>query len=290
MAGPQYVYVMKDLAKTYPGGRQVLKGIWLSFLPGAKIGIVGVNGSGKSTLLRIMSGADKEFTGEAWAADGMRVGYLPQEPQLDPAFDVLGNVMAGVAPKKALLDRYNEIAANYTDETADEMSKLQDEIEAQGLWDLDSQVEMAMDALRCPEPDADVTTLSGGEKRRVALCKLLLEAPDILLLDEPTNHLDAESVAWLEHTLREFKGTVVIVTHDRYFLDNVTGWILELDRGRGIPHEGNYTSFLDVQDKRLKQEGATEEAHERTLAREREWIQTSSARTPGEIEGAYCCV
>jgi energy-dependent translational throttle protein EttA len=275
MAGPQYVYVMKDLAKTYPGGRQVLKGIWLSFLPGAKIGIVGVNGSGKSTLLRIMAGIDKEFTGEAWAADGMRVGYLPQEPQLDPAFDVLGNVMAGVAPKKALLDRYNEIAANYTDETADEMSKLQDEIEAQGLWDLDSQVEMAMDALRCPEPDADVTTLSGGEKRRVALCKLLLEAPDILLLDEPTNHLDAESVAWLEHTLREFKGTVVIVTHDRYFLDNVTGWILELDRGRGIPHEGNYTSFLDVQDKRLKQEGATEEAHERTLAREREWIQTS---------------
>jgi sulfate-transporting ATPase len=275
MAAHQYVYVMKDLAKTYPGGRQVLKGIWLSFLPGAKIGIVGVNGSGKSTLLRIMSGADKEFTGEAWAADGVRVGYLPQEPQLDPAFDVLGNVMAGVAPKKALLDRYNEIASNYTDETADEMAKLQDEIEAQGLWDLDSQVEMAMDALRCPEPDADVTTLSGGEKRRVALCKLLLEAPDILLLDEPTNHLDAESVAWLEHTLREFKGTVVIVTHDRYFLDNVTGWILELDRGRGIPHEGNYTSFLDVQDKRLKQEGATEEAHERTLAREREWIQTS---------------
>jgi sulfate-transporting ATPase len=275
MAGPQYVYVMKDLAKTYPGGRQVLKGIWLSFLPGAKIGIVGVNGAGKSTLLRIMAGTDKEFTGEAWAADGVRVGYLPQEPQLDPSLDVLGNVMAGVAPKKALLDRYNEIAANYSDETADEMSRLQDEIEAQGLWDLDSQVEMAMDALRCPEPDADVSTLSGGEKRRVALCKLLLEAPDILLLDEPTNHLDAESVAWLEHTLREFKGTVVIVTHDRYFLDNVTGWILELDRGRGIPHEGNYTSFLDVQDKRLKQEGATEEAHERTLAREREWIQTS---------------
>ena len=275
MAGPQYVYVMKDLAKTYPGGRQVLKGIWLSFLPGAKIGIVGVNGAGKSTLLRIMAGTDKEFTGEAWAADGVRVGYLPQEPQLDASLDVLGNVMAGVAPKKALLDRYNEIAANYSDETADEMAKLQDQIEAQGLWDLDSQVEMAMDALRCPEPDAEVSKLSGGEKRRVALCKLLLEAPDILLLDEPTNHLDAESVAWLEHTLREFKGTVVIVTHDRYFLDNVTGWILELDRGRGIPHEGNYTSFLDVQDKRLKQEGATEEAHERTLAREREWIQTS---------------
>jgi len=275
MAGPQYMYVMKGLSKTYPGGRQVLKDIWLSFLPGAKIGIVGVNGSGKSTLMRIMGGMDTDFTGEAWAADGVRVGYLPQEPQLDPSLDVLGNVMVGVAPKKALLDRYNEIAANYTDETADEMAKLQDAIEAQGLWDLDSQVEMAMDALRCPEPDADVSTLSGGEKRRVALCKLLLEEPDMLLLDEPTNHLDAESVAWLEHTLREFKGTVVLVTHDRYFLDNVTGWILELDRGRGIPHEGNYTSFLDVQDKRLKQEGATEEAHERTLAREREWIQTS---------------
>ena len=275
MAGPQYVYVMKGLSKTYPGGRQVLKDIWLSFLPGAKIGIVGVNGAGKSTLMRIMGGFDKEFTGEAWAAEGVRVGYLPQEPQLDPSLDVLGNVMLGVAPKKALLDRYNEIAANYSDETADEMAKLQDEIEAQGLWDLDAQVEMAMDALRCPEPDADVSKLSGGEKRRVALCKLLLESPDMLLLDEPTNHLDAESVAWLEHTLREFKGTVVLITHDRYFLDNVTGWILELDRGRGIPHEGNYTSFLEVQDKRLLQEGAAEEAHERTLAREREWIQTS---------------
>ncbi|HUO93034.1 MAG TPA: energy-dependent translational throttle protein EttA [Rhizomicrobium sp.] len=275
MAGPQYVYVMKGLSKTYPGGRQVLKDIWLSFLPGAKIGIVGVNGAGKSTLMRIMAGMDTEFTGEAWAADGVRVGYLPQEPQLDSSLDVLGNVMLGVAPKKALIDRYNEIAANYSDETADEMAKLQDEIEAQGLWDLDAQVEMAMDALRCPEPDADVAKLSGGEKRRVALCKLLLEAPDILLLDEPTNHLDAESVAWLEHTLREFKGTVVLVTHDRYFLDNVTGWILELDRGRGIPHEGNYTSFLEVQDKRLLQEGQAEEARERTLAREREWIQTS---------------
>ena len=275
MAGQQYVYVMKGLSKTYPGGRQVLKDIWLSFLPGAKIGIVGVNGAGKSTLLKIMGGIDKEFTGEAWAADGVRVGYLPQEPQLDASLDVLGNVMAGVAPKKALVDRYNEIAANYSDETADEMSKLQDEIEAQGLWDLDSQVEMAMDALRCPDGDAEVAKLSGGEKRRVALCRLLLEAPDILLLDEPTNHLDAESVAWLEHTLREFKGTVVLVTHDRYFLDNVTGWILELDRGKGIPHEGNYTSFLEVQDRRLLQEGQSEEARERTLAREREWIQTS---------------
>jgi len=271
----QYVYVMKGLSKTYPGGRQVLKDIWLSFLPGAKIGIVGVNGAGKSTLLRIMSGMDKEFTGEAWAAEGVKVGYLQQEPQLDPSTDVLGNVMAAVAAKKALLDRYNEIAANYTDETAEEMSSLQDQIEAQGLWDLDSQVEMAMDSLRCPEPDAEVSKLSGGEKRRVALCRLLLEAPDILLLDEPTNHLDAESVAWLEHTLREYKGTIVLVTHDRYFLDNVTGWILELDRGRGIPHEGNYTSFLDVQDKRLLQEGQSEEARERTLAREREWIKQS---------------
>src|SRR5438067_4293203 len=211
MAGPQYVYVMKGLSKTWPGGKQVLKDIWLSFFPGAKIGVIGVNGSGKSTLLRIMAGQDKEFTGDAWGADGVRVGFLPQEPELDLSTDVLGNVMAGVAPKKALLDRYNDIAANYTDETADEMSSLQDQIEAQGLWDLDSQIEMAMDSLRCPEPQADVTKLSGGEKRRVALCKLLLEAPDILLLDEPTNHLDAESVAWLEHTLCEFKGTVVLV-------------------------------------------------------------------------------
>ncbi|HEX4080260.1 MAG TPA: energy-dependent translational throttle protein EttA [Rhizomicrobium sp.] len=275
MAGPQYVYVMKDLSKTWPGGRQVLKNIWLSFLPGAKIGVIGVNGSGKSTLLRIMAGIDREFTGEAWAADGVRLGFLPQEPELDPSTDVLGNVMAGVAAKKALLDRFNEIAANYSDETADEMAALQDQIEAQGLWDLDSQIEMAMDSLRCPEPDAEVAKLSGGEKRRVALCRLLLEAPDILLLDEPTNHLDAESVAWLEHTLREFKGTVVLVTHDRYFLDNVTGWILELDRGKGIPHEGNYTTFLEIQDKRLLVEGQSEEARERTLAREREWIKAS---------------
>jgi sulfate-transporting ATPase len=275
MAGPQYVYVMKGLSKTYPGGRQVLKDIWLSFYPGAKIGIVGVNGAGKSTLMRIMAGQDKEFTGEAWAADGIRTGYLPQEPQLDPAKDVRGNVMVGVAEKKALLDRYNEIAANYSDETADEMASLQDKIDAAGLWDLDSQIDQAMDALRCPEPDAEVATLSGGEKRRVALCRLLLEAPDILLLDEPTNHLDAESVAWLEHTLKEYKGCVILVTHDRYFLDNVTAWILELDRGRGIPHEGNYTSFLEVQDKRLLQEGKEEEARERTLAREREWIAKS---------------
>src|SRR5579863_2514136 len=275
MAGPQFVYVMKGLSKTYPGGKQVLKDIWLSFYPGAKIGIVGVNGAGKSTLMKIMAGMDKEFTGEAWAADGVRMGYLSQEPVLDPSKDVRGNVMEGVAAKQALLDRYNEIAANYSDETADEMAKLQDEIEAQGLWDLDSKVDQAMDALRCPEGDAKVETLSGGERRRVALCKLLLDAPDILLLDEPTNHLDAESVAWLEQTLREYKGTVVLVTHDRYFLDNVTGWILELDRGKGIPHEGNYTSFLEMQDKRLLQEGQSEEARERTLAREREWIKTS---------------
>ncbi len=275
MAGPQYVFVMKGLSKTYPGGRQVLKDIWLSFYPGAKIGIVGVNGAGKSTLMRIMAGQDKDFTGEAWAADGIRTGYLPQEPELDPAKDVRGNVMEGVAAKKALLDRYNEIAAAYSDDTAEEMAELQDRIDAAGLWDLDSQIDQAMDALRCPEPDAEVARLSGGEKRRVALCKLLLEAPDILLLDEPTNHLDAESVAWLEHTLREYKGCVILVTHDRYFLDNVTGWILELDRGRGIPHEGNYTSFLEVQDKRLLQEGKEAEARERTLAREREWIAKS---------------
>jgi len=275
MAGPQYVYVMKGLSKTYPGGKQVLKDIWLSFYPGAKIGIVGVNGSGKSTLMKIMAGQDKEFTGEAWAADGIRTGYLPQEPQLDPTKNVRDNVMEGVAKKQALVDRFNEIAANYTDETANEMAKLQDEIEAQGLWDLDSQVDQAMDALRCPDGDAEVSTLSGGEKRRVALTKLLLDAPDILLLDEPTNHLDAESVQWLEQTLRDYKGCVILVTHDRYFLDNVTSWILELDRGKGIPHEGNYSSFLGVQEKRLHQEGSEAAARERELAREREWIASS---------------
>src|SRR5476651_2659376 len=275
MAGPQFVYVMKGLSKTYPGGKQVLKDIWLSFYPGAKIGIVGVNGAGKSTLMKIMAGMDKDFTGDAWAADGVRMGYLPQEPQLDASKDVRGNVMEGVAKKQALVDRYNEIASNYSDETADEMGKLQDEIEAQGLWDLDSKVDQAMDALRCPDGDAKIETLSGGERRRVALCKLLLDAPDILLLDEPTNHLDAESVEWLEHTLREYKGCIILVTHDRYFLDNVTGWILELDRGKGIPHEGNYSSFLVVQEKRLHQEGAEEAARERSIAREREWIQQS---------------
>jgi ATP-binding cassette ChvD family protein len=275
MAGPEFVYVMKGLSKTYPGGKQVLKDIWLSFYPGAKIGIVGVNGAGKSTLMKIMAGLDPEFTGEAWSAKGVRMGYLPQEPQLNASKNVRDNVMEGVAVKQALVDRYNEIAANYTDETADEMGKLQDEIEAQGLWDLDSQVDQAMDALRCPEGDADVASLSGGERRRVALCKLLLDAPDVLLLDEPTNHLDAESVEWLEKTLREYKGCIILVTHDRYFLDNVTGWILELDRGKGIPHEGNYSSFLGVQEKRLHQEGAEEAAQERAIAAEREWIQKS---------------
>src|SRR5271169_5102655 len=242
MAGPQFVYVMKGLSKTYPGGKQVLKDIWLSFYPGAKIGIVGVNGAGKSTLMKIMAGMDNDFTGEAWAADGVRKGYLSQEPQLDPYKNVRDNVMEGVAAKKALLDRYNEIASNYTDETAEEMAKLQDEIDSKNLWDLDSQVDLAMDAMRCPADDADVTKLSGGERRRVALCKLLLDAPDLLLLDEPTNHLDAESVNWLEGHLRNYPGAILIVTHDRYFLDNVTGWILELDRGKSIPYEGNYSA------------------------------------------------
>jgi ATP-binding cassette ChvD family protein len=275
MAAYQYVFVMKGLGKTYSGGRQVLRDIWLSFLPGAKIGVIGLNGAGKSTLLRVMAGIENDFIGEAWAAEGVRVGFLPQEPELDPQLNVRGNVMEGVAEKKALLDRYNEIAANYSDETADEMAQLQDKIDAQNLWDLESQIEMAMDALRCPDGDADVNNLSGGEKRRVALCKLLLEQPDLLLLDEPTNHLDAESVAWLERHLREYTGTVVLVTHDRYFLDNVTGWILELDRGHGIPHEGNYSTWLDAQQKRLASEAGEEEARVRALAREGDWIKSS---------------
>src|SRR3954463_14628431 len=262
MAGPQFVYVMKGLSKTYPGGRQVLKDVWLSFYPGAKIGIVGVNGAGKSTLMRIMAGQDKDFTGEAWAAEGVRSGYLPQEPELDPSKDVLGNVLEGVAAKKALVDRYNEIAANYSDETADEMAKLQDEIDAKNLWDLDSQVDLARDALRCPPDDAEVTKLSGGERRRVALTSLLLEQPELLLLDEPTNHLDAESVACLEGHLRNYPGAILIVTHDRYFLDNVTGWILELDRGKGIPYQGNYSSWLVQKQKRLAQEGREDEARQ----------------------------
>jgi ATP-binding cassette ChvD family protein len=275
MASPQYVYVMNRLSKTYPGGKQVLKDITLAFLPGAKIGVVGLNGAGKSTLLRIMAGQETEFVGEAWAADGVTVGYLPQEPELDASKDVTGNVMEGVADKKAKLDRYNELAMNYSDDTADEMAKLQDEIDAGNLWDLDAQVEQAMDALRCPPGDADVKSLSGGEKRRVALCRLLLQKPDILLLDEPTNHLDAESVAWLEHHLRDYPGTVVMVTHDRYFLDNITEWTLELDRGAGIPYHGNYSSWLEQKQKRLEVEGKQDAARERTLARELDWIKAS---------------
>jgi len=275
MASPQYVYVMNRLSKTYPGGKQVLKDITLAFLPGAKIGVVGLNGAGKSTLLRIMAGDETEFLGEAWAADGVSVGFLAQEPQLNPATDVTGDVMEGVAEKKTKLERYNELAMNYSDETADEMAKLQDEIDAQGLWDLDAQVEQAMDALRCPPGDASVDTLSGGEKRRVALCRLLLAKPDILLLDEPTNHLDAESVAWLEHHLRDYPGTVVMVTHDRYFLDNITEWTLELDRGAGIPYHGSYSSWLEQKQKRLEVEGKQDAAKERTLARELDWIRAS---------------
>ncbi len=271
----QFIYHMQGLTKAYSGGKKVLENVNLSFYPDAKIGVLGPNGSGKSTLLRIMAGMDKEFGGEAWLADGATVGYLPQEPQLDPSKDVLGNVMEGVAKKKAILDRYNELMMNYSDETADEATQLQDQIDSQNLWDLDSQVEMAMDALRTPPGDADVSQLSGGERRRVALCKLLLSAPDLILLDEPTNHLDAESVAWLEKHLREFPGSVLIVTHDRYFLDNVTGWILELDRGRGIPYEGNYSAYLEKKAKRMAQEGREEAARQRALDREREWIAAS---------------
>ncbi|MEC9139328.1 MAG: energy-dependent translational throttle protein EttA [Pseudomonadota bacterium] len=275
MTAYQYVYVMDRLSKTYPGGKQVLKEIRLSFLPGVKIGIVGVNGAGKSTLLKIMAGLDKEVQGEAWSAEGARVGYLEQEPHLDSTKDVLGNVMEGVGEQKALVERYNELAMNYSDETADEMAALQDQIDAQNLWDLESQVEQAMDALRCPPSDASVENLSGGEKRRVALCKLLLEKPDLLLLDEPTNHLDAETVAWLQHHLADYAGTVVLVTHDRYFLDQITGWILELDRGQGIPYEGNYSDWLEQKQKRLAQEAREDEAKQRTLARELEWIRQS---------------
>ncbi len=274
-AAHQYVYHMHKLSKAYPGGKQVLKDISLSFLPGAKIGVVGPNGAGKSTLLKIMAGTVDDFLGEAKAADGIRVGYLPQEPELDSSKDVLGNAMEGVAEKKAMLDRYNEIAANYSEETADEMAKLQDEIDAHNLWDLDAQVEQALDALRCPPGDAEVTKLSGGEKRRVALTRLLLSKPDILLLDEPTNHLDAESVAWLERFLKEYEGCVVLVTHDRYFLDNITEWTLELDRGQGVPYKGNYSSWLEQKSKRLEVEKGQEEGKSRAMKRELEWIRSS---------------
>ncbi|MFG1360409.1 energy-dependent translational throttle protein EttA [Xanthobacter pseudotagetidis] len=275
MAPYQYAYHMHGMTKTYPGGKKVLDNVHLSFYPDAKIGVLGNNGAGKSTLLRIMAGIDKDFSGEARPAEGVRVGYLPQEPQLDPEKTVRQNVEDGVAKQKAILDRYNELAMNYSDETADEMTRLQDEIEAQGLWDLDSKVEQAMNALGCPPDDWEVTRLSGGERRRVALCRLLLEQPELLLLDEPTNHLDAETVNWLEGHLRTYPGAILIVTHDRYFLDNVTGWILELDRGRGIPYEGNYSSWLSQKQKRLQQEGREDEARQRALAREQEWIGAS---------------
>lgn len=270
----QFIYHMAGLNKAY-GSKKILENIHLSFYPDAKIGILGPNGAGKSTVLRIMAGLDKEWTGEAWLADGATVGYLPQEPELDPALDVMGNVMEGVAAKKAILDRYNELMMNYSDETAEEGAKLQDIIDSQNLWDLESQVEMAMEALGCPPGDASVDKLSGGEKRRVALCQLLLRQPDLLLLDEPTNHLDAETTAWLEKHLREYPGSVLIITHDRYFLDNVTGWILELDRGRGIPYEGNYTAYLEAKAKRMAQEEREEGARQRALAAEREWISAS---------------
>ena len=287
MASYQYIYVMKGLNKTYPGGREVLKNIFLSFLPGAKIGVLGVNGSGKSTLLKIMAGIDKDYNGEAWAAEGARVGYLAQEPELDPKKTVIQNVMDGVAGVKALLDRFEVVSAKFAEEMSDdemnatiaEQAELQEKIDAANGWDLQRTCEIAMDALRCPPADSEVTKLSGGERRRVALCRLLLSRPDMLLLDEPTNHLDAESVAWLERFLEEYEGTVVAVTHDRYFLDNVTGWILELDHGRGIPYEGNYSSWLEQKKKRLLQEEREEESRARTIDRELEWIrQTPAAR------------
>lgn len=287
MAAYQYIYVMKGLNKAYPGGKEVLKDIWLSFLPGAKIGVLGVNGSGKSTLMRIMAGLDTSFTGEAWAAEGIKVGYLSQEPHLDPAKNALENVMDGVGELKSLLDRFEAVSAKFAEEMTDdemnatiaEQAELQEKIDAANGWDLQRNVEIAMDALRCPPGDADVSKLSGGERRRIALCRLLLSKPDMLLLDEPTNHLDAESVGWLEKFLEDYPGTVVAVTHDRYFLDNVTTWILELDRGRGIPYEGNYTEWLKQKQKRLKQEEREEEARERTIDRELEWIgQSPQAR------------
>ncbi len=273
MASYQYVYHMQGVSKTYPGGKKCFENIHLSFLPGVKIGVVGVNGAGKSTLMKIMAGIDKEFQGEAWSAEGAKVGYLPQEPELNEALTVRENVMLGVASKKAILDRYNELAMNYSDDTADEMAELQDKIDAANLWDLDSQIDVSLEALRCPSDDADVGSLSGGERRRVALCKLLLEAPEMLLLDEPTNHLDAETIAWLQKHLIDYNGTILIVTHDRYFLDDITGWILELDRGQGIPYEGNYSSWLEQKAKRLAQEAREDKSRQKTLERELEWMR-----------------
>ena len=283
MASYQYIYTMRNLRKVYPGGREVLKDITLAFFPGAKIGVIGGNGAGKSTLLRIMAGKETEFIGEAWAAEGVRVGMLSQEPELDPDKDVLGNVTDGVRATKDLLDRFEAVSMRFAEEMTDdemnalieEQGELQEQIDAKDAWDLDRQLEIAMDALRCPAGDADVTKLSGGERRRVALCRLLLEKPDLLLLDEPTNHLDAESVAWLERFLHDYTGTVVAITHDRYFLDNVAGWILELDRGNGFPYEGNYSGWLEQKQKRLEQEGKQEESRQRSLADELEWIQQS---------------
>jgi energy-dependent translational throttle protein EttA len=283
MAAYQYIYVMKGLSKTYPGGREVLKDIWLSFLPGAKIGVLGLNGAGKSTLLRIMAGIEQDFAGEAWAADGVTVGYLPQEPALDPTKDVAGNVKEGLGEVKALLERFEEVSARFAEELSEdemnaliaEQGELQEKIDRVNGWELDRTIEIAMDALRCPPGDAEVATLSGGERRRVALCRLLLQKPDLLLLDEPTNHLDAESVAWLQRFLADYAGTVVTVTHDRYFLDEVAGWILELDRGRGIPYQGNYSGWLEQKQKRLEQEGKQEAARQRTLERELEWVRQS---------------
>ncbi|MGI9422240.1 MAG: energy-dependent translational throttle protein EttA [Hyphomicrobiaceae bacterium] len=288
MATPQYVYHMHKLSKTYPGGKQVLTDISLSFLPGAKIGVVGVNGAGKSTLLKIMAGTVDDFVGESWAADGIKVGYLPQEPDLDSDKSVIDNAMEGVAEKKAMLDRFNELAMNYSEETAEEMANLQDQIDAQDLWDLDAQVEQALDALRCPAGESSVENLSGGEKRRVALTRLLLSKPEILLLDEPTNHLDAESVAWLERFLIDYPGCVILVTHDRYFLDNITEWTLELDRGQGVPYKGNYSSWLEQKAKRLEVEKGQEESKQRALKRELEWIRSSprarQAKSKARIE------
>ena len=273
MSAYQYVYHMQGVSKTYPGGKKCFENIHLSFLPGVKIGVVGINGAGKSTLMKIMAGIDKEFQGEAWSAEGAKVGYLPQEPELDETMSVRENVMLGVADKKAILDRYNELAMNYSDETADEMAELQDKIDAENLWDLDSQIDVSLEALRCPADDADVSSLSGGERRRVALCKLLLEAPEMLLLDEPTNHLDAETIAWLQKHLIDYKGTILIVTHDRYFLDDITGWILELDRGHGMPYEGNDSSWLEQKAKRLAQEAREDKSRQKTLERELEWMR-----------------
>ena len=281
MASYQYIYVMKDLTKVFPGGKKVLEGVYLSFFPGAKIGVLGPNGSGKSTLLKIMAGRDKEFNGEAWAADGVKIGYLEQEPKLDESKSVMENVMEALGDKKQLLDRFNDVSNKLGEVTDnDEMMKLieeqgelQEKIEAVNGWDLEREIEIAMDALRCPPGNADIAKLSGGEKRRVALCKLLLEKPDMLLLDEPTNHLDAESIAWMQHFLETYPGTVVMVTHDRYFLDNVTGWILELDRGKGLPYEGNYSSYLDAKRKRLEQEKSEEGSRQKQMASELEWIR-----------------